>query len=41
MEEECLGMLRAFFRDLRAKKKADPDDSGDGTPGIAEDPASM
>lgn len=29
MEEECLGMLKAFFRDLRARKKGDPEESGD------------
>jgi tRNA(adenine34) deaminase len=28
MEEECLEMLKAFFRDLRARKKTNPEDSG-------------
>jgi hypothetical protein len=29
MEEECLDMLKTFFRDLRARKKENPGDSED------------
>lgn len=37
MEEECLEMLRGFFRDLRAKKKTNSPESGEIAEGIAPD----
>lgn len=30
LEEECLAMLKGFFRDIRARKKAPPEDSATG-----------
>jgi tRNA(adenine34) deaminase len=37
MEEECLEMLRAFFRELRSRKKAETEED----PGVVPDPDSV
>jgi len=39
MEEECLGMLQDFFREIRSRKKAVPVDLEDLREGVAGDPS--